>query len=436
MLRDAANQAKDQARILALRGKGLFPFRPDAELTATDVQIARDYITAYWPKLERYHPKDDESLLGVPHPYLVPSFTEDAGFDYNELYYWDSFFMVQGMIDKDHKKLVMGILEDLLHLFERFRVIPNASRMYLMGRSQPPFLTTFIFDVYQAYDPGDEWLARAIEIAKEEYAIVWMGIKKPNERLVHNGLSRYYDINYLHDLAEAESGWDMTPRFGRKALNYLPVDLNALLYKYEMDFARAARIYGDKRDAIRWEQAADARKRSMNDLMWDKVRGLYYDYDYKRLKRGSISSLAAYFPMWAGMVTEAQAKQMVRALRKFENKGGLATTDALPLGQQLTPGSLPTQWAYPNGWAPLQFIVIQALERYGYHDDARRIAMKWLKTNLNWFNANGVFLEKYHVVNPEKPPVKGVYPSQTGFGWTNAVFERLCQDYIDTPPKQ
>ena len=435
MFRDAANQAKDQAMHLAQKGKELLSFHQNAELTADDVKVARDYIKAYWPKLERYHPKDDESLLGVPKPYLVPSFTEDAGFDYNELYYWDSFFMVQGMIDAEHKELVMGILEDLLHLFERFRVIPNASRMYLMGRSQPPFLTTFIFDVYQAYDPGEEWLARAIEIAKEEYAIVWMGIKKPNERLVHDGLSRYYDINYLHDLAEAESGWDMTPRFGRKALHYLPVDLNALLYKYEMDFARAARIYGDKTDALRWEQAADARRRSINHLMWDKVRGLYYDYNFKKEKRGTVSSLAGYFPMWAGMVNESKAKQMVRALRRFENKGGLATTDALPLGQQLTPGSLPTQWAYPNGWAPLQFITIQGLERYGYHEDARRLALKWIKTNLDWFNAHGVFLEKYHVVNPEKPPVKGVYPSQTGFGWTNAVFERFCQDYIDKPAK-
>jgi len=440
MLRSAANQARDQAMIqaksLAQKSKSLFSFSKDTELTADDVKVARDYIAAYWPKLERYHPKDDESLLGVLKPYLVPSYTEDAGFDYNELYYWDSYFMVQGMLgepDKDrHRDLVMGILEDLLTLFERFRVIPNASRMYLMGRSQPPFLTTFIFQVYQAYDPGEEWLARAIEIAKEEYAIVWMGIKKPNERLVHNGLSRYYDINYLHDLAEAESGWDMTPRFNRKALDYLPADLNALLYRYEMDFARAARIYGDKRDAVRWEQAADARKRSMNDLMWDNIRGLYYDYNYKKQKRGTVSSLAAYYPMWAGMVTEQQAKKLVRALKRFENKGGLATTDALPIGQ-MVPGSLPTQWAYPNGWAPLQYVVIKGLERYGYHSDARRVAHKWLKNNLNWFNQNGVFLEKYHVVSPDKPPVKGVYPSQTGFGWTNAVFERLCQDYIDKP---
>ena len=46
-------------------------------------------------------------------------------------------------------------------------------------------------------------------------------------------------------------------------------------------------------------------------------------------------------------------------------------------------------------------------------------------------NEHHVFLEKYNVVNPEKPPQKGVYPSQTGFGWTNAVFERFCQQFVD-----
>jgi len=405
-------------------------FRLDQSLEPAQVAAARDYIKEYWTHLERFHPKDDESLLGLPKPYLVPSYTEITGFDYDELYYWDSYFMVQGLLDESHEELVTGILDDLLSLFQRFKVIPNASRTYLMGRSQPPFLTSFIFDIYQAYDPGKTWLQAAMAIAQKEYETVWLGVKKPNERQVYKGLSRYYDINYLHDLAEAESGWDMTPRFGRKALNYLPVDLNALLYKYETDFARAARIFDDKRAAAHWDAVAEARKTAMNELMWDKIRGLYYDYNYIRKKRSSVSSLAAYFPMWAGMVDEKQAEALVKALRRFENKGGLATTDVLPVGQYVL-GSMPTQWAYPNGWAPLHFIVIKALERYGYHQDARRIATKWLKTNLHWFEKHQIFLEKYNVVNPDKPPVKGVYPSQTGFGWTNAVFERLCQDYVD-----
>lgn len=405
-------------------------FQPGKDLVPADVREAREYIAEYWTKVERFHPKDDESLLGLPKPYLVPSFTAKTGFDYNELYYWDSYFMVQGLLDDRNRELVLGILDDLITLFKRFRVIPNASRTYLTGRSQPPLLTSFIFDLYERYGLDNDWLEAAIGIARQEYEAVWMGTKKPNERKVHQGLSRYYDINYLHDLAEAESGWDMTPRFERRALNYLPVDLNALLYKYETDFARASRIFDNKRDAAYWDDAAKLRNQTMDELMWDRGRGLFYDYNYVKSKRGSTSSLAAYFPMWAGMVNERQAGMLVRSLRRFEQKGGLATTDALPLGQFML-GSMPTQWAYPNGWAPLHFIVIKGLERYGYHKEARRIAIKWLKTNLQWFEGNHTFLEKYNVVTPEKPPLKGLYPSQTGFGWSNAIFERLCQDYVD-----
>lgn len=405
----------------------------ESNLGPQDVTEARQYITDYWDRVQRFHPKDDESLLGLPHPYLVPSFVEETGFDYNEMYYWDSYFMVQGMLDEEHKDLVMGILDNLIFLFKRFKVIPNASRTYLTGRSQPPFLTSFIFDVYDAYKLDKQWLKSKIEVAEAEYAQVWIGIKKPNERRVYKGLSRYYDINYLHDLAEAESGWDMTPRFDRRALNFLPVDLNALLYKYETDFARAYKILGRPKTSLKWNLKAAERKKMMDELMWDRFRGLYYDYNFQRKKRGNISSLAAYYPMWAGMVTDKQAASLVKALRRFEHKGGLSTTDALPIGQFVL-GSLPTQWAYPNGWAPLHFIVIQGLERYGYHADARRIASKWIKCNLEWFKRDHVFLEKYNVVSPDKPPVKGLYPSQVGFGWTNAVFERFCRDFIDQQP--
>ena len=346
-------------------------------LAPQDVQLARDYVAAYWSEVRRFHPKDDESMLGLPHPYLVPSYRAETGFDYNELYYWDSYFMVQGMLDSDHKELVKGILENLVYLFKRFKVIPNASRTYLTGRSQPPLLTSFIFDVYEHYDPGEKWLKKIMAVAEQEYKTVWMGVKKPNERQVHRGLSRYYDINYLHALAEAESGWDMTPRFDRRALNFLPVDLNAMLYKYETDFARAARILGDDKSAAHWDEVASQRKAIMDELMWSRLKGMYYEYNYVKEKPGTVSSLATYFPMWAGI------------------------------------------------------IVVQGLERYGYHDDAKRIAHKWIKTNLDWFNQEHLFLEKYNVVTPDKPPVKGLYPSQTGFGWTNAVFERLCQDYLD-----
>lgn len=405
------------------------PKKQYEKLTAADVKEARDYIHGYWAKLIRHNKVDDDSLIGLPYPYLVPAFEMGHEFDFNELYYWDSYMMVQGIMDDDHKELVIGILEDLLFIFEKYKIIPNGSRTYLMGRSQAPFLSSFILEVYKAYDMDKQWLRNAISIAEEEYQRVWMGTTKPNARQVYEGLSRYYDINYIHDLAEAESGWDMNPRFGRKCLNYLPVDLNSLLYKYERDFAYAERILGDEAAAVKWDQAGHKRKMTVNELMWSELRGMYYDYNYVKEHRGSVSSLAAFYPMWAGVASEKQAARLVSSLKKFEERGGLAATDQ-QLGQ-MVPGAIPTQWAHPNGWAPLHLITVRGLQKYGYHKEARRVALKWINTNLQWFNKNGVFLEKYNVVQPEKPPAKGFYPSQTGFGWTNSIFELFCREFLD-----
>jgi alpha,alpha-trehalase len=408
----------------------LLPRHNQPTLTAEDVKPAREYIANYWPKLTRYNPKDTDSLIGLPKPYLVPSFEPGHEFDYNELYYWDSYFMIQGLLNEQHKELVLGILDDILALFKRFRIIPNASRTYLTGRSHPPLLSSMIMDIYHAYQMDKQWLGEAMSVAEDEYNTVWMGTEKPNARQIYEGLSRYYDINYLNDLAEAESGWDLTPRFGRHCMDYLPVDLNSLLYKYETDFAYTQRLLGDEEKALEWERAASRRKDKMNELMWNNLRNFYYDYNYVKQQRGNVDSLAAYYTMWSGLADERQATRLVGGIRKFENRGGLATTDTVMLGQ-FVPGSLPTQWAYPNGWAPLQYLAVKGLQRYGYNDEARRIALRWLKNNLDWFNAHGVFLEKYNVVQPTKPPLKGVYPSQTGFGWTNAVFERFCKEFID-----
>ena len=412
--------------------KNLRPFLKPSNilLSAEEVKPARDYIKKYWSRLERFNPAGSGSLVGLPKPYLVPAYEESHSFDFNELYYWDSYFMVQGMLNENHKELVIGILDDLIDLFNRYNVIPNASRTYLTGHSQPPMLTSFIFDVYDTYKLDNDWLKRMIEVAKQEYKTVWMGTKKPNERLVFEGLSRYYDINHLDDLAEAESGWDMTPRFNRRALNYLPIDLNSLLYKYEADFARAAELLGNNQEAKSWIKAMAQRANIVNELMWDNSDGLYYDYNFTKLKRSHVGSLASFYPLWSGMADENQAKKLVKSLALFEYKGGLSATVS-PAANRFMPNKIAMQWAYPNGWAPLHLIVVQGLVRYGYQEEARRIAIKWLKTNLNWFNKHGVFLEKYNVVQPNEPPARGLYPSQTGFGWTNAVFERFCLDFID-----
>ena len=398
-------------------------------LDEKDVNRALGYIENYWPKLTRDYKETRGTLIGMPHPYIVPSPGRDD-FHFDEQYYWDSYIIAVGLLDPKHQAMVEGMLENLLYLFKTYGLIPNASRMYMLSRSQPPVLTSFIFLVYERYGKSLEWLEEKMAIAELEYMTVWMSTHHPLWHQVHKGLSRYYDINMLHDLAEAESGWDMTPRFQRKALDYLPIDLNCLLYKYEKDFARTAELLGKHDEEKKWLIASETRRNNVNKLMWGKIRAFYFDYNYQKKELGNVWSLAAYYAMWSGLATEEQALKMTENLSRFEHRGGLSTTAALFMYPQLF-GSTKSQWAHPNGWAPLHFIVTEGLERYGYAPEARSIAYKWLRTNLNWFTKHGHFLEKYNVVTPEKKPVEGLYPSQTGFGWTNAVFNYYADKYID-----
>ena len=401
------------------------------QLSTVDVADARRYIANFWKHLKRTNIKSKDTLIGLPHSYLVPSYEPDSTFTFDEMYYWDSYFMVQGMLSETkNKDLVLGILGNMFHLIKQYGMVPNANKTYLLSHSQPPLLTSFIFDVYEGYGLDRRWLEQAIKYAKQEYETVWLGTKKRFDHLVYDGLSRYYDINVVHDLAEAESGWDMTTRFSRKCLDYLPIDLNTYLYKYETDFEKAATILNKPDEAQQWRKKARLRRSTITKLMWSDRRGGFFDYNYKKQAQNPGASLAMYTTMWAGLATKQQAKALVKNLSRFELRGGLATTED-PALTLVLPQKTAVQWVYPNGWAPLHFFVVKGLERYGYKKEASRIVGKWLKTNLDWFNVHGVFLEKYNVADPEKLPVEGLYPSQTGFGWTNAVFERFCQDYID-----
>lgn len=393
------------------------------------IDRALEFIDEHWKVLTVFEPKDKGMLIGLPHPYVVPAADPKAKFSFQELYYWDSYFTAVGLVGGPHQELAEGMLENLLHIFERFHFIPNASQMYHMSHSQPPVLTSYIKLIYETGHKSTDWLAKRMAVAEKEYESVWMNDTHPFWHQVHKGLSRYYDINVLHDMAEAESGWDMTTRFERKCLDYLPVDLNSLLYKYEVDFAWAATECGDEHVAKLWTARAAKRKREMHKLMWHNRKGFFFDYNYAKEQQGDVWSLAGFYPLWAGLASKEQAAVLVKNLSRFLHDGGLSTTTR-PLIDMSIFGSLKVQWAFPNGWAPLHYLVIEGLKNYGYHEEANELARRWIKTNLYWFEQHGEFLEKYNVVKPHKHPVEGVYPSQTGFGWTNAVFVALCNEYL------
>lgn len=309
-------------------------------MSGADVEATLSHIKDMWPKLT-FTPNSelrDPTIIKVSNPYLIPSRSNLDNFDFNEMYYWDSFFMSLGfMITGENEKLVVGMLENLSQIFDQLQMIPNANRSYLSSHSQPPLLTTFINAADQSYGLNPKLKNKLMSTAQAEYQQVWLSSKKPHWRNVYQGLSRYYDINMLNDMAEAESGWDMTTRFNRLALEFLPVDLNSLLFKYEMDFHHFYQAKGDLQSAARWLSLAEERSAKVYELMWNPTRGMYFDYNFVKKRQGLVASLATYFPMWADMVNEATAFKLKNSLHNFEYYGGLSTTTPILKGPRSSP---------------------------------------------------------------------------------------------------
>jgi alpha,alpha-trehalase len=128
-----------------------------------------------------------EGLLHLVHPYVVP------GGRFNEMYGWDSYFIIRGLIADGHADVAKGMVENFFYEIENYGSVLNANRTYYLTRSQPPFLTSMILAVYDAEpDPAKrdtKWLARAYEFAQRDYE-QWVAAP---HLAGATGLSRYFD---------------------------------------------------------------------------------------------------------------------------------------------------------------------------------------------------------------------------------------------------
>jgi len=383
-------------------------------------------------EIARCYKKTDLRDGLMKHPSLPYAFIPASKGFFKEQFYWDSFFIMQGLAsgsDKD-KKIVKNMLENFFTMIDKYGYVPNSYNTY-DTRSQPPFLSSMVLLVYRFY-PDEKWLAKAYRKLKKEYSY-WN--KKPKKVAI--GLSRYYDNKDHLDKewdksygAIQESGWDNTLRFGGQvsecgryiknssAHHICPVDLNSLLYKYEKDMEHIAEILHKKKDSGRWREKARKRKKLINKYFWNKKTGLYHDYDFKNKKKTGAKTLAGFFPLWVEIPTLKQAQALKKNLKLFEHEHGLAATE-----ENL--GHKDVQWGYPNGWAPLHWIVIKGLRKYNFNNDADRITYKWLKICAERFLEQKEWEEKICVLYHKKRNDDARYKEQKITNWTEGVFIAL-----------
>src|SRR5262249_3180307 len=155
---------------------------------------------------------EPEGLLYVPEKYVVP------GGRFNEMYGWDSYFIIRGLVQDHRVELARGMVENFFFEIEHYGPVPNANRTYYLTRSQPPFLTSMILAVYDAQKAAGRedrtWLEKAYRYAVRDHAL-WT--REPH-LAGSTGLARYYDFG---NGPAPESVKDETGHYARVAAYFL-----------------------------------------------------------------------------------------------------------------------------------------------------------------------------------------------------------------------
>ncbi len=416
----------------------------------------RNHIDTLWTVLYRKPEKvqGQTSLLPLPGPYVVP------GGRFREVYYWDSYFTMLGLQESHHTELIQSMVDNFAYLIRQYGFIPNGNRNYYLSRSQPPFFSLMVGLL--AEEKGELVYLTYLDALKHEYDF-WMAgadtikagnafrhvLKLPDGSV----LNRYWDAgdqpreeSYREDVlsaklskqkpadffrnvrSAAESGWDFSSRWFEDGKNLhtirttdlAAVDLNCLLYHLELSIAQGYRLQGDLDNQQRFEQKAAVRKQSIHRYFWDAKQGWFVDYNWKKQEKGSTRTLAGLYPLFLDVASPDQAKAVAAVTEKdFLKPSGLVTT--LSRTTQ--------QWDAPNAWAPLQWVGIEGLRKYGYTTLSDTVARRWININVSVFEETGKLMEKYNVMDKNVKAGGGEYESQDGFGWTNGVLLKLLNRY-------
>src|SRR5579871_863460 len=467
-----AEQAADPKFKLPPGGRWIVYVGHSEDAAAVEAKLRTQMTAAEFEKIEiRKLPEDtsllrEQGLLYLPHPYVVP------GGRFNEMYGWDSFFIEMGLLRDGKVQLAQDMADNFLYEIREYGRILNANRTYYLTRSQPPFLTQMLLAVY-GKTQDRKWLEDSVP-AMETYYRYW--VNEPHLTPA-TGLSRYFDMGegpapevvaaevdkkgrneyhllqdyfrtrhitdydasqyydaatqqltplfYKGDRSMRESGFDPSSRFGPFSIDiihYNPVCLNTLLYLMEAQTAAIMDILNRDAEKAEWQRRADERAQRINRLLWNEQDGLYYDYNFVQAQQRHYPFLTTFYPLWAGIATKEQAARVAQNVSRFEKPGGLQTS-TFHSGDQ---------WDAPFGWAPLEWIAVQGLRRYGFTAEADRISEKFLSLMVQEYRKRGTLLEKYDVVRRGADVSSRIHygyrSNEAGFGWSNAVFTALYDE--------
>ncbi|KYQ48224.1 Trehalase [Trachymyrmex zeteki] len=399
------------------------------------------------------------SLIYVNNTFIIP------GGRFKEFYYWDSYWIIEGLLLCDMSITVKGMIENFLSMVEKYGFIPNGGRVYYLSRSQPPLLIPMVAKYYD-FTKDRKFLKKNIAILEREFEY-WHNKKtidvtkngkiykmahyivnshgprpesyKEDYQLAQQVLEQERGSIYNDLKAAAESGWDFSYRWcirtnkdanlsliNVSTSDIIPVDLNAILQRNAKMLARFHSILGNVRKDWYYAQIASDYQAAIDNVLWNEVEGVWLDYDMRNKQSRNIfypSNLSPLYTMsydWSKR--HKYALQSVSYIKRNKIDFYIGGT---PSSMNYTG----EQWDFPNAWPPLQSFLILGLYQTQVKeavDLAKTLADRWLKSNYLGYDEYGKMFEKYNAMHPGESGGGGEYNVQEGFGWTNGVvFELL-----------
>ncbi|CAH0719621.1 unnamed protein product, partial [Brenthis ino] len=431
-------------------------------------QFGKD-INNIWPTLGRkvkadvFENSDHYSLIPVDNGFIIP------GGRFKELYYWDTYWIIEGLLISGMDSTVKGVLGNLIQLLKMLGHIPNGSRWYYQERSQPPLLSAMV-SMYIRETKDIEFLKQNIKYLEEEVKywldsqVVTFEVNKktytllryyaPSEGPRPESYYEDYKSAQIFDTPErqqefytdiksaAESGWDFSSRWfinkdGNNNGNLttihtskiIPVDLNSIFANALQNMAYFQTLVGERRKGSRWAYLANQWRNSIKEVLWNDKDGIWYDWDLENKQHRKYFYPSNVAPLWMGVVDKLFVK--VKAPKIFK---WLSTSHGLDY-----PGGVPTslkrsgeQWDFPNAWPPLVSITVNALEALETEESIKmgfKIAQNWVRSCRTGFVANKQMFEKYDAEVPGRVGGGGEYTVQAGFGWSNGVILEFLAKY-------
>lgn len=419
-------------------------------------------------------------LLYLPNKYVVP------GGRFNEMYGWDSYFILLGLMADGREEMARGMVENFEFEIEHYGALLNANRTYFLTRSQPPLLAEMVREVHEADKKNDaegsrRWLEQVYPAAKRDYALWTSAIHQAGT----TGLARYFDVgegpvlemaddsNYYPDAIKwmlehkAQGAMYLVPENATDAAS-CDQKLTKVCEHAKLGGMRLSRDFyrGDR--AMR-ESGFDTSFRfgafsgSTHHFAPVCLNSLLYRYE---------EDMASFAEELGRGREAAQWKERANRRRAAMNRylwdpeqGAFADYDFVgkhrstylyasvfyPLwagvadaaqaktiaeklsrlehehGLAMSDTASGMQWDMPFGWAPEVWFAVNGLRQTGFVPDGDRLTKKFREMVEANYERDRTIREKYDVVKGSTSVllVAGYRSNAVGFGWTNGVYLRL-----------